>query len=196
MPAVCAPGVFSGLMKLCRLKPAFCILALLLPIPAAHAGPAEAPQYTMSSWTARDGLPSSYILSLTQDRDGYLWVGTNAGLVRFDGKRFVTWPGNRQMPSLSPVIFSVSAAREGGVWIAFGGLSQIVRDHGGQMDVFTAKAGLPEGGMRAVVERRDGSVWAGGVNGLARLHGARWDHVAAPFGGTLGPVIALSEDRA
>src|SRR5262245_12511412 len=91
-PATGARGVFSRDMRLSRCMPAICVLALFLSH-AAHAGPVEAPQYTMASWTARDGLPSSYILSLTQDRDGYLWVGTNAGLVRFDGKRFVAWPG-------------------------------------------------------------------------------------------------------
>jgi signal transduction histidine kinase/ligand-binding sensor domain-containing protein len=95
------------------------------------------------------------------------------------------------MPSLSPVIFSVAAARDGGVWIALGGVSQLVRDRGGKMEVYTAKDGLPEGGMRAVVERHDGTVWAGGVNGLVRLHAGRWERVTAPFGG----VLALSEDR-
>ena len=52
---------------------------------------APTPQYALSSWTEGDGLPANAIRALTQDGDGYLWLGTRAGLVRFDGVRFVVW---------------------------------------------------------------------------------------------------------
>ena len=47
--------------------------------------------YTTASWSEKDGLPSSYVTGLAQDANGYLWVGTAAGLVRFDGYRFTDW---------------------------------------------------------------------------------------------------------
>jgi ligand-binding sensor domain-containing protein len=46
-------------------------------------------QRTVRSWYQDDGLPSSSIASILQGSDGYLWIGTNVGLARFDGARFV-----------------------------------------------------------------------------------------------------------
>ena len=63
---------------------------------SAHAlEPDAAPvQYTVTSWTDQDGLPSNQVRAMAQDRDGYLWLGTSAGLIRFDGVTFIPWEGN------------------------------------------------------------------------------------------------------
>src|SRR5262245_32242798 len=88
---------------------------------------ADAPsQYTLTTWTARDGLPSSYVLSLAQDQDGFLWVGTNGGLVRFDGQRFTPWPRSGTFPSPLPLIYAVCHAHDGSLWVAAG--SQVIRE--------------------------------------------------------------------
>lgn len=54
--------------------------------------------YSITSWSTRNGgpvrngwMPSSNIWALAQDPDGYVWLGTESGLVRFDGERFITW---------------------------------------------------------------------------------------------------------
>src|SRR5690606_4833033 len=47
--------------------------------------------YTITSWTHRDGLPSGTVWALAEDADGYLWLGTDSGLFRFDGSRFTPW---------------------------------------------------------------------------------------------------------
>ena len=49
--------------------------------------------YSLASWGINDGLPSSEVLAITQDADGFLWLGTDGGLVRFDGTRFTSWSG-------------------------------------------------------------------------------------------------------
>src|SRR5215813_636181 len=51
----------------------------------------ESVSYSLRSWTTRDGLPGHIVRAFAQDREGYLWVGTERGLARFDGFRFVTW---------------------------------------------------------------------------------------------------------
>lgn len=51
--------------------------------------------YSLTTWGTNDGLPSSEVLAITQDIDGWLWLGTDTGLVRFDGTRFTAWPGCR-----------------------------------------------------------------------------------------------------
>jgi len=72
-----------------------CVLAAA----PARAG-AAGPEYLMDVWTTDNGLPSSSVTAITQTPDGYLWVGTYNGLVRFDGARFVTFdPAN--VPALA-----------------------------------------------------------------------------------------------
>ncbi|ATC63706.1 hypothetical protein CMV30_06920 [Nibricoccus aquaticus] len=61
---------------------------LLLAATAALAQQKIIPDFSWRVWTQRDGLPSNEITSLGQSHDGYLYIGTPAGLVRFDGKNF------------------------------------------------------------------------------------------------------------
>ncbi len=157
----------------------------LLAEPALADEPAD---YTLTSWTTRDGLPSSYLLSLAQDRDGYLWVGTNAGLVRFDGQHFSAWPRTGVVPSPSTLINALLAARDGSLWVAAG--TSIIHDQGGQLTVLPPVDGV----TRSFVEDSEGTIWAAGTGGLARLTGNAWQRVPLPRAESLA-VSALHEDR-
>src|SRR4051794_24721621 len=83
--------------------------------------------YTVAAWTQKDGLPAGFITALAQDTEGYLWVGTSAGLFRFDGVRFVPWSaiGSTALPSVS--IRAIEAGADGSVWVGFGDNGAIVR---------------------------------------------------------------------
>ena len=74
-------------------------------------------QYAHNAWTIRDGFFKSVIYSIAQTPDGYLWLGTEFGLLRFDGVRSVPWqpPAGEHLPST--YIRSVLAARDGRLWI-------------------------------------------------------------------------------
>src|SRR5437879_8839375 len=69
----------------------FCASAcpILLPL-CAGASDSNKPltQYTHTVWTRKDGIPAAFIYSLAQTQDGYLWLATTDGLVRFDGRPF------------------------------------------------------------------------------------------------------------
>jgi ligand-binding sensor domain-containing protein len=81
-------------------------------------------QYGHTAWRIQDGVLSGAALAVTQTTDGYLWIGTRAGLVRFDGVRFVPWasPDGTQLPSSE--VSSLLGARDGSLWIGMeGGLS-------------------------------------------------------------------------
>src|ERR1700722_15187542 len=58
-------------------------------------------QYAHTSWRRQDGIFNGIPDSITQTTDGYVWIGTEAGLMRFDGVRFVKWtpPNGSQLPS-------------------------------------------------------------------------------------------------
>src|SRR5687768_13183401 len=66
--------------------------ALFTPRPAEALDPYRAlTQYVQDTWDTRDGLPRNYVKAILQTHDGYLWIGTQAGLVRFDGARFTIY---------------------------------------------------------------------------------------------------------
>jgi ligand-binding sensor domain-containing protein len=71
-----------------------------------------ASQFTHTSWSAKDGIPRP-VRAIAQTRNGYLWLGTEAGLYRFDGLRFVPWEPSFGEQLLSSVIKSPYAARDG-----------------------------------------------------------------------------------
>src|SRR5580765_2650658 len=58
-------------------------------------------QYAHTSWKIRDGFTRGIITAIAQTPDGYLWLGTEFGLVRFDGVRHVEWtpPAGERLPS-------------------------------------------------------------------------------------------------
>jgi hypothetical protein len=86
-------GLFLGLMALGAAAPRHAT-AVLDPAVAV-------PQYPRTAWRVRDGFVSSGPYTIGQTTDGYLWIGTQTGLVRFDGARFVPWapPPGASLPS-------------------------------------------------------------------------------------------------
>src|SRR5229473_6808187 len=74
-------------------------------------------QYAHKSWTVREGFFKSGIRGITQTPDGYIWLGTEFGLLRFDGVKSVAWdpPPGQHLPS--SFIRGLLAARDGTLWI-------------------------------------------------------------------------------
>ena len=110
-PAVVATALFSTLLVWCA-----CMYALDPSL--------EISQYAHSTWRVRDGFAKGVITSLAQTPDGYLWVGTEMGLLRSDGVRAVTWqpPAGQQLPG--SLITSLLTAQDGTLWIGtFSGLA-------------------------------------------------------------------------
>src|SRR6266852_3082556 len=75
-------------------------------------------QYAHTSWKVRDGFAKGGIHGIAQTPDGYLWLGTEFGLLRFDGVRAVPWdpPAGEQLPS--SLVAGLRAARDGTLWIS------------------------------------------------------------------------------
>ncbi|SEJ50608.1 Signal transduction histidine kinase [Dyadobacter sp. SG02] len=71
------------------------ILIQLLLVPAALQGIAQVPKYTLRHYTGENGLPQNSVSAITQGHDGFIWLTTYGGLVRFDGQSFVTFNKNK-----------------------------------------------------------------------------------------------------
>ena len=121
-----------------------------------------------------EGLPSGNVLSIAQDREGYLWLGTNSGLVRFDGFQFVQWGAGTGPGLPGTFIPALVGARDGSVWVGFEDVSGVSRILDGEVTNFLARDGLPPGGVAVLLEDRHGTLWAGGRGGLSIFRGRTW----------------------
>lgn len=155
-------------------------LAVTLSLVLGHSTPVPATDlrnvltdYTITAWTARDGLPAGNVWALAQDADGYLWVGSDGGLLRFDGVRFVHWESEDPLFTQKPVR-SLHTSRDGTLWVGFGDAGGISRIRDGHISSFDESEGLPKGAVMALVEDASGRVWAGGDAGLFGLADGRW----------------------
>jgi len=114
-------------------------------------------QYAHTAWKVRDGFAKSGINAIAQTPDGFLWLGTAGGLLRFDGVRVVPWqaPAGQQLPST--FIMTLFAARDGTLWI--GTSKGLASWKDGKLTLYPGLAGKI---FVTVAEDREGGVWIGG----------------------------------
>ncbi len=148
----------------------FCSVLLLLaqwPVAVASDVFRLPIQYTHTNWTDSPGLKGR-VYSMAQTSDGYLWLGTEFGLVRFDGIRFAP-SGPGVGPSLpNTIIWSLLAARDGSLWV--GTLDGLFSWHQGQLIQYPVLAATP---VFSLLEDHEGTVWAGGTAGLCSIRGEK-----------------------
>ncbi|UHQ18803.1 histidine kinase [Lysobacter sp. KIS68-7] len=129
--------------------------ALTFCSPAWAVDPArQISQYGHVAWRSQDGDLPGMPMAFAQGPDGYLWVGTLDGLLRFDGVRFARWsaPAGTHLPS--DAVTRLLATRDGTLWIGTQqGLGQW-RD--GKLRIFPS---TPGGAIMSITEDRDGTIW-------------------------------------
>ena len=124
-------------------------------------------QLNHRAFTPAEGAPTN-IYALAQTSDGSLWIAGGTGLSRFDGIRFVPYPGPSEEPLPSTNISSLTAAPDGGLWIGFrlGGVSLL---KGGRLLNYTERDGFPGGTVDGFAWDREGSLWAVARGALMHL---------------------------
>ena len=135
----------------------FACLVLLISMRSASfaASPEDRiSQYGHTVWRIQDGYFGGMVWNITQTTDGYIWVGTDAGLFKFDGVRFVRWvsPSGEQLPPGR--VLALLGARDGSLWIgADGGLAHLVNN---RLVQYQKNEGWEIG---YIFEDRDGKIW-------------------------------------
>jgi len=163
------------------------LLASLL-APATFAlDPSKAiTQYGHEVWTSRNGLPGEAVYEILQTQDGYLWLRTSSGLVRFDGVRF-TWiePPEPFRDSARAICKSTEGD------LLFRGWAKTLRLKDGLFSHYLTPANLPEGAVRLLYETRERQLWIGTDNVLYLAQ----DGVPARVLSATGLVSAFLEDH-
>lgn len=185
-------GIDGGNML--RLRRHWLLLALLwlLAVPVAWAAPATR-HYTLSGWTMEDGLPHPLVHVVAQDRDGFLWVGTWEGVVRFNGRGFSLFDRQNVRGMELAGVYSILPEADGGV--LFGtARNGIVRYYQGDWQRVGGEAARMLAAS-ALWRGRDGALWFASGRRLLRLDGHGLQDAGRMAGLPAGEVLALAEDK-
>jgi ligand-binding sensor domain-containing protein len=182
------------------------LLAAVVPLAGAGGASVWAPgaqaldparplkQLSLDHWSHADGLPQSSVYTISQTRDGFLWLGTQEGLVRFDGVRFSVYDA-ANTPALSggPNVAVLLRGAGDVLWVGTED-GRVVRYADGAFQAFGPPEGRTGPGITALAEAPPGRLWVGTAEGLAELKDGRLvasDQGAPPA----GPVRALYTDH-
>ncbi|MCM3870549.1 MAG: histidine kinase [Pyrinomonadaceae bacterium] len=152
-------------------------------------------QYIHDRWESDKGFPGGLVYAITQTADGYLWIGTEKGLVRFDGLSFHLFQ-HANTPSLpaGPVL-GLAADAEGRLWIRMGNPS-LLRYTDGKFENVSAELEHVEPAITAMARGKDGEVLLSAlVNGTLRYSGGRFVKLAPPAELPNFLVISIAESQ-
>ena len=161
-------------------KGLFSLLLLSLPL--------EAQDLLLRQWSLWEGLPTPTVTAIARSSDGWLWLGTPEGLLRFDGSRFFPLEEGdtkRRVLSLLPL-------SSGDLWVGFeGGGPRLLHSRSGRFD--PPPEGLKELSVYSLLVDRGGNLWAGTERGLY-VKAAGKSLFALRSDGPRPPVTSLLED--
>jgi len=163
-------------------------MAALAPLVSARAS------WFIRNWQSDVGLPDNTVIGITQAPDGFLWVATKTGLVRFDGVRFRPWTVTAD-GSQAGACKAVLADRRGRLWVAMDQGVVVCVDHGRMTTVVGSEHAAGDVGTRLMVEDAEGAVWVSyGGGEVLRIQDGRVRSFAVADGLPAGDLCRLAVD--
>jgi AraC-like DNA-binding protein/streptogramin lyase len=150
--------------------------------------------YQHNVWTNDNGLPMNTVMAIAQTPDGYLWVGTEAGLARFDGVKFDVFSSENVPAFSSNLIISLLVDCKGTLWIVTQ-LAGIVRYQNREFEAFKEYSHLFGKEVWCLLESSDKSIWIGSAQGVFCLDDGTLTQIPLPESLSSPVVRALAEDR-
>ena len=173
-------GLLAGLAVTCFLTPAHAV------DPNRNMS-----QYIHEQWGIERGFPGGTVHAITQTPDGYLWIGTDKGLVRFDGLTFTLV--HRSTPEIFPdnPVLGLTTDADGNMWVRMQSLT-VLRYHGGKFENATANIEPHEVGVTVMCRRKDGAIMLSALtNGTLVYSHGRLEKFA-PAGVLRGSSLVIS----
>ena len=158
---------------------ALCVLLVVSGAVASAQTDGVLSGYSLTSWHDGAGRPLGSVYAVVQSNDGYLWIGSDAGLMRFDGWRFFTWD-NLSDTAIPGAVKSLAVARAGGLWAGLSNPAAVARVQDGKVQMLTA--GL-EGldAVTSLIEDSAGVAWAIADWELYSWRAGRWRKAELPW---------------
>ena len=126
-------------------------------------------QYAHRVWGQEEGLLQPSVYSILQTRDGFLWLGTQDSLIRFDGIHFREFEGAAEAGLQRTLIRSLSEDEQGNLWVASLGGGAVRISPRREIRRFTTKEGMPSDDAFCIVPEAAGSTWVCTNRGLVRI---------------------------
>ena len=137
---------------------AFCVLSV-----AGHAQ-----RHSFKSYGLNEGVPQSQVLSVVQDRHGFLWLGTfGGGACRFDGINFQYYSSKNGLPNNT--VWDVLEDSKGNIWFAT--VEGVCRYNGVTFETFNTDHGLADNETYTMLEDSKGDIWFGTEGGVSIYSG-------------------------
>jgi signal transduction histidine kinase/ligand-binding sensor domain-containing protein len=163
----------------------FCLQITFLAPKRAFALDPAAPvtEYIRTNFTVENGLPSNVVNAVLQTRNGFLWVGTDAGLVRFDGRQFTPIPLRTPESGSPGIVTALAEAPNGDLWVGTEtGLARIDRPaldffDRSQLRLYDPGLGVADE-IRSLLFTHDGLLWVGTNGGVFRYEQDRFARVS------------------
>jgi len=149
-------------------------------------------QYSRHVWGQQDGLPQDTIKSIVQTTDGYLWLGTDEGLARFDGFEFTVF-SKPAMDLPANSITALAASPDGSLWI--GTANGLAQYRGKRFRTYTVKDGLPDNDITGLYSDHGGTLWIVAGVDLCRFQDGRFTTFAPGANLPVTSVRVVREDR-
>ncbi len=169
---------------------------------ATYTGVSRYEDGMFTNYTVADGLSHNRVWSMMMDSAGTIWVGTQGGVCRFDGKSFVPFPIPRAevenpYSNLSPLLaFGMAEDQDGNLWFAMDG-EGVRKFDGESFTTYTTKDGLAGNNLRAVYCDRRGRMWFGTAHsGVSCYDGTAFRNYTEKDGLTNNRIWEIQEDSA
>jgi len=178
--------------KLLHLLPMLVVVAGSWSLSLAQTAGSAGQRVVHQSWTFKDGAPEG-VQALAQTSDGYLWLGTQFGLFRFDGMHFEAFRPTLGDQLMSTSIAALFADREGGLWVGylFGGFSFVKN---GKVTNFVESVGATQT-ILGFAQDRNGVVWSATGLGLWRFEASQWQPIPKEWNAPVGIIYQVGFDR-
>jgi ligand-binding sensor domain-containing protein/signal transduction histidine kinase len=150
-------------------------------------------QLGSDTWGTREGLPELAVQSLLEASDGYLWVGTQEGLARFDGVNFEVFNRANSSAFRSDFITALAEDNDKNLWIGTRD-GVLVRTSDRKFRAISADDGNVISNVAAVVRDSEGTIWIGGAGGLESVSGQHFTRIGSGDGKVLTHVSQLVVD--
>ena len=171
-----------------RAFPSLLVLCCALSVAKGNSGDRQLPQYSRDAWDSSRGYPGGRIFGLTQTTDGYLWIGTDSGLIRFDGLTFRVF--SQAGPNHTPIesVFALAGDRRGNLLVStFVGVQRLhLRND--ELEELPRVAGQPSDPVSGIYPQHDGAILIATVRrGMIAYDGANF----TPMQGTRSDATAV-----
>jgi signal transduction histidine kinase/ligand-binding sensor domain-containing protein len=185
--------------QLCRaIVHALALLTILARCGLALDPTQPAGSYIRTAFTVEDGLPSNVVNAIVQTRNGFLWIGTDAGLARFDGRHFTMIDFRGPRSAAQGVVRSLAEGPDGDLWVGTHfGLARIPTTAPDESDrwpsTFYHHGAGQSDEITSLKFTHDGALWVGTSDGLFRFDRGHFAAVLSGMGMGVGQIEEASD---